>query len=69
MVGNLISVIAITSLLNIFSFMFSRISKNLKTSSAIIRLAELLSIYSGIHGDMLVPTSFVVPSNSDDWPT
>ena len=32
-------------------------------------LAEMLSIYSKLHGDTLIPSKFIVPSNSSDWPS
>ena len=32
-------------------------------------LAQMMSIYASIHGHTSIPQSFVVPLNSNDWPT
>ena len=36
---------------------------------SVVRLGEMLSIYGSIHGHTNIPLSFVVPSNSTDWPS
>ena len=35
----------------------------------VTRLAEMLSIYGLIHGNTIIPQTFIVPSNSHDWPS
>ena len=31
--------------------------------------AKMLTIYASIHNHTSIPTSYIVPSNSIDWPT
>ena len=48
----------------------SRESKTIKSvTSKVVRLGEMQSIYFRLHGHTMIPTIFIVPSDSTDWPT
>ena len=44
-------------------------AKSKSVHPSIVRLAEMLSIYAKLHGNTLIPSTFIVPLNSSDWPS